>query len=170
MNESKKNISVAGIIFSKDRKNVLLIKRRDVPVWVLPGGGIENRETNEQAIIREIFEETGFSVTIKKKVGKYFPINKLSKETDLFECDIINGDATIGEETKDIRFFPVTSLPKKIPPPYVEWITDAHKNLPYIIKKKLNSITYLNLLKNFILHPILVIRFLLSRLGLSINS
>ena len=73
-------------------------------------------------------------------------------------------------ETKEIKFFSISNLPKLLPPPYDEWIQDAHKNNKKIIKKKLSNITYKNLLINFILHPTLVIRFLLSRIGIYINS
>ncbi len=162
--------SCAGIIFSDNRQKVLLIKRRDVPVWVLPGGGIEKNESIEDAIIREILEETGYKVNILKKVGEYTPVNKLSKFTHLYECQIISGKAKLSDETKDVQFFDIKSLPKLIPPPYPEWIEDAHQNLNYIISKKLYSITYLSLIKNFILHPVLVIRFFLARMGFSINT
>ncbi len=162
--------SIAGIIFSKDRKNVLLIKRRDVPVWVLPGGGKEEGESYEEAIIREIKEETGFSVKITKTIGEYFPMNRLSRHTYLYECEILDGRATISNETKEVKFFPLDSLPKLMPPPYDEWIEDAAKNLPQIIKKKMTRVNYPTLIKNLILHPQLVIRFLLSRMGIYINS
>jgi 8-oxo-dGTP pyrophosphatase MutT (NUDIX family) len=59
---AKKNQSVIACIFSENKKKVLLTKRKDVPVWVLPGGGIEDNETIENAIIREVKEETGFDV------------------------------------------------------------------------------------------------------------
>jgi 8-oxo-dGTP diphosphatase len=36
--------SVACILFNKNRSEVLLIKRKDIPVWVLPGGGIDPGE------------------------------------------------------------------------------------------------------------------------------
>ena len=73
-----KDQSVTAVIFTKDRKKTLLIKRRDVPVWVLPGGGIEKNESIETAIVREIYEESGYRVKITKKIGEYIPINKLS--------------------------------------------------------------------------------------------
>ncbi len=160
--------SVAGIIFSQDRKSVLLIKRRDVPVWVLPGGGIDPNETSSIAIEREILEETGFTVKATRLVGTYFPINRLAKKTQFFECRILSGESKITSETRDCRFFPFNTLPP-LPPPYPEWIQDALSDQPPL-QKKLTSVNYRNLTKNFILHPILVIRFLLARAGFTINS
>lgn len=160
--------SVAGVLFSPDRTSILLIKRRDVPVWVLPGGGIDPGESPEEAVVREILEETGFTVKMDRLVGDYIPINRLTKRTHLYECVILDGSPTIGSETRDIRFFPLDKLPL-LPPPYLEWIQDAYpRNLP--IQKRLVSVNYWTLIKNFILHPTLVIRFLLSRIGLNINS
>ena len=160
--------SVAGIIFSPDRSCVLLIKRRDVPVWVLPGGGIDPEESPKDAIVREILEETGFTVKVDRLVGDYIPVNRLAKRTYLYECQVLKGQASLSAETRDIRFFPLEQFPP-LPPPYLEWIRDAqHMGPP--IQKNLTSVNYPNLLKNFILHPILVLRFLLSRLGLTINS
>jgi 8-oxo-dGTP diphosphatase len=156
-------------VFSSDRKKILLIKRRDVPVWVLPGGHIESNETPEEAAIRELKEETGFDTEVVKKIGEYSPINRLTRFTHLFECKIVSGKATISAESKEVEFFSLDSLPK-MPIPYEDWINDAKANLPYIIKKKLSQVTYLQLLKNLFFHPVLVIRFLLSRIGLSINS
>ena len=90
--------SVAGIVFSPDRSSVLLIQRRDVPVWVLPGGGIEPLESAEDAAVREILEETGFTVKADRLVGEYTPINRLSKRTHLYECSILGGEAALSAE------------------------------------------------------------------------
>lgn len=160
--------SVAGILFSPDRLKVLLIKRRDVPVWVLPGGGIDLNESPQLAVEREILEETGFTVKACRLVGDYIPINRLAKRTHLFECTKISGSPRISDETKDVRFFELNQLPP-LPPPYQEWIEDSLLNLSPV-KKNLTSVNYRNLLKNTILHPILVTRFLLARIGLTINS
>ena len=50
---------------------VLLVKRRDIPVWEIPGGAIDKNETAEIAILREIKEETGIDAIIEKKVALY---------------------------------------------------------------------------------------------------
>ena len=161
--------SVAGIIFSSDRKKVLLIKRRDVPVWVLPGGGVEAKENTKEAILREMAEETGLTVAIKRKVGTYIPVNRLTRYTDLFELIKKKGRLKISEETAAIAYFPIDDLPP-MPPPYHAWIMDAYANYPYELKKKLSDVNYLQLIKHSLCHPILVFRFLLSRMGISINS
>jgi len=160
--------SVTGVLFSEDRSQVLLILRRDVPVWVLPGGGVDPGEKAEEAIIREILEETGFHVKVSRLVGAYTPINRLARYTHLYECRIISGEPTPSSETKAVRFFALDDLPP-MPPPYLEWIHDAYIDQPSLYKR-LESVTYWCLIKNAILHPLLIARFLLSRLGLPLNS
>lgn len=160
--------SIAGIIFSPDRAAVLLILRRDVPVWVLPGGGIDVGESTEAATIREMLEETGLSVKIDRLIGHYYPINRLAKPTALFECSVLSGMTTSTSETLGARFFPLSALPP-MPPPYSEWIHDALQNRAPI-EKHLTSVNYSTLFKYLITHPLLVIRFLLARLGYAINS
>ena len=177
--------SVAAVLLSSERKEVLLIKRRDVPVWVLPGGGIDPGELPERAIEREVLEETGFTVKVARLVGDYLPINRLSKRTHLYECipllhrapypspggkDMERGIGKLApnKETLAVAFFSIYQLPP-MPPPYLEWIQDALLNATPV-QKKLLSISYKNLIKNLILHPILVLRFLLARIGCAINS
>ncbi len=155
--------SVAGAIFSKNRKEVLLVKRRDVPVWVLPGGGIDLRESSDDAVIREILEETGFTVKVNRLVALYTPVNALTKPTHLYECTVTDGIPTPSDETTAVQFFPVDTLPKLIPPPFREWIHDAHQSLPYF-EKELTWVNYKTLFINLFLHPILVLRFLFNLL------
>ena len=164
----KSTDSVVGVLFNPERTAVLLIKRRDVPVWVLPGGGVDSGELPQDAVQREILEETGLTVKADRLVGVYTPINRLAKKTKLYECAHLSGNLSLSNETRGISFFPIDALPP-MPPPYKEWILDAKKIGPPLIKP-LTSITYTNLFKNLIRHPILVTRFLLARLGLPINS
>lgn len=155
--------SVNGIIFSTDRSEVLLIKRRDVPVWVLPGGGIERGETGIAAVRREIEEETGYQVTVTRKVATYTPICRLALLTHFYECTIFAGKPTLGDETSALEFFPLNRLPSRLTPPYPDWIADAIPFSKQEIKKKITQVTYAALLKHAIFHPLLVGRFLYSR-------
>jgi len=142
---------------------VLLIQRRDVPVWVLPGGGIEEGESLAQATIREVLEETGFHVKVIRKVGEFHPKNRLTKLTHLYDCAILSGTPQLGEETLDIRFFPLDALPKLMPPPYQEWIHDASLKLKKPIIKYTHSASYLVLLQKLLRHPVLVLKYFVKR-------
>ncbi|HSX12538.1 MAG TPA: NUDIX hydrolase [Rhabdochlamydiaceae bacterium] len=162
--------AVSTIIFNQERTEILLIKRRDIPVWVLPGGGLEAGETPEKAAARETLEETGFTVAIQRKVAHYSPINRLTHFTHFFECAILSGNPTVGVETKEVRFFPLNNLPKQLAPPYPDWIGDAMANHNTVLEKKIESSSYWNLVKLLIKHPHLVCRFLLTKAGIHFNS
>jgi len=163
-----KGESVIGVIFDKEKEKVLLIKRMDVPVFVLPGGGIEADESPEEAMCREIKEETGLEVKIIRKIGEYSPQNRLTRFTHLFECDPIGGDLKTGQETKELNFYPLHALPKLIPPPFRRWIFDA-TTCHSFIRKPIEGATYLDLIRSIIFHPILVLRFFLSKWGMPLN-
>lgn len=161
--------SVNGIVFSEDRQKVLLIKRRDVPVWVLPGGGIEGGESPEEAAVREVEEETGYQVALTRKIAEYSPKCRLARFTHFYECTIVSGAPSLSEETQGVAFFSLGNLPP-LPPPYPDWIEDAVEGHPQVLKKCITSVTYTALVKNLILHPILVIRFLITKIGIRIND
>ena len=167
MQEEKQ--AVCGIIFNASRTEVLLIQRRDIPVWVLPGGGLDPGETPEEGALRELLEETGFQCTLVRKVAEYLPVNKMTQLTHFFECTIRGGSAQTGAETKQVRFFPLNALPQLLPPPYEGWIVDAAANSPTLLRKKIEGVSYLVLLKLLILNPILVGRYLLTKLGIHLN-
>lgn len=160
--------SVNVIIFTPERDQVLLVKRRDIPVWVLPGGGIDQGESPETAALREGEEETGYQVAILRKVAEYLPVNKMTKLTHVYECQIVGGHSHSNAEVSDVAFFPVHHLPKLLSPPYAMWIQEAYEGRPFF-KKKIQGISYWVLIKLLIQHPVLVGRYLLTKLGIHLN-
>jgi len=161
--------AVYGIIFNQERTQVLMVKRRDIPVWVLPGGGRDRDETPEEGAVREVLEETGYSVAIVRKVAEYLPVNKMTQYTHLFECRILEGSAQIGAETQKVGYFPLSSL-RKLPPPFEGWILDAAANHPHVLRKKIEGVTWLKFFQLLLSHPILVGRYILTKLGIHINT
>ncbi len=162
--------SVIGIVLDPSHAQVLLIKRRDVSIWVLPGGGVEAHETPENAVVREVYEETGLKVVLQRQVALYTPINRLASDTYVFDCQPISGELATGDETQQVGFFPLTALPKPLFFLHREWLADAQQHHPEVIFKALTQVTYWKLFKYLCLHPVQVVRFMLSRLGKPINT
>lgn len=162
--------SVAIIIFNETKDQVLLLKRRDIPVWVLPGGGIDPGESPEEAAEREATEEAGCPITLTRKIAEYTPLNRITYFTHFYEGKIASGFPKKGPETKECRFFPLANLPKHLPPFYLYWIADSQEKSPTLIKKKIYGTTYFHLIRFLITHPLLTLRFLLTRLGIHFNS
>lgn len=162
--------SAIAIIFNQDKNAIVLTKRRDVPVWVLPGGGIEENETPEAAAVREAQEETGLTVKVDRQVAEYSPINRLASQTYTYICSVLNGKLSTGAETQEIQWFPLNHLPPSFFYIHHEWLLDALKNEPGPIYRNLDSVTYWGVVVYFLKHPLHVIRMLLSRFGCPFNS
>src|SRR5260370_23619355 len=65
----------ACAIIEQDGK-VLLIDRSDGLGYTIPGGVVRYKETVEQCVLREVREETGFSVAIHSLVGVYSSLKR----------------------------------------------------------------------------------------------
>ena len=67
-------IGVFALIF--DEGHILLGHRRDIDWWNLPGGGMEAGETVDEALRREVREETGLEVEGRTTCGRLFQATK----------------------------------------------------------------------------------------------
>jgi 8-oxo-dGTP pyrophosphatase MutT (NUDIX family) len=54
-----------------DAGRLLVVQLHGRDLWGLPGGGIEPDETPEQAVVREVAEETGLEVCIDELAGAF---------------------------------------------------------------------------------------------------
>ncbi|OQY19884.1 MAG: hypothetical protein B6I34_09105 [Anaerolineaceae bacterium 4572_32.1] len=102
---------------------ILLTKREDFGIWVLPGGGIEAGESIAQAAVRETYEETGLEVELTRLVGIYsrptWPIgNGGGAHSILFAAKVTGGVVRPQpEEVVEAAFFE----PDRLPSPMVWW-------------------------------------------------
>jgi ADP-ribose pyrophosphatase YjhB (NUDIX family) len=110
-----------GVIFNENGE-VLLQKRSDNGWWGLPGGAVDIGESVEQCVVREVFEETGLHVTVKRLIGIYsdpkhysvmsYPGGDTVQYVSVsFECEPQSGELRISDESTDIGYFAVDSLP-----------------------------------------------------------
>ena len=113
------------VVLDTDGGRVLLHKREDFRIWALPGGGVEDGETPEQAAIRETFEETGYHITIEKLVGQYHR-PQLNNILTVFTGRVVGGEAIKrGPETVKVDWFLLGGLPSALAPSVSEIIQDA---------------------------------------------
>lgn len=152
-----------GIVLNASRTHVLLIKRKDIPIWTLPGGGIEEGEIAEEAVKREVWEETGFEIAIERQCAEYTPVNRWSALTSVFLCQIVQGQATLSDETLDVQFHSLQQLPSSFFSIHQEWLQEAltHTGL---VQKPLSNTSYQFILKYALRHPKQVLLYLCSRL------
>lgn len=162
--------AVIGIVLSDNETSLVALKRRDVPMWVLPGGGIEPGESEEEAILREIKEETGLDAAIVRKAAEYTPHSSLATETSVFICRAEKGELTLGDETASIGSFRIDALPNPFFYIHKGWVDEALNNPHRIVRRPLAEVNYRALACYFVKHPLHVVRFALSRLGFPLNS
>ena len=86
----------ASAIIVKDGK-ILLIhrKNRGREYWVFPGGGIENDDTGDETVVREIKEETGLTCT-KVKFAFLAETYKGGHKHPFYSCKVNNKEIVLG--------------------------------------------------------------------------
>ncbi len=118
-------VAVSALIFQG--KRVLLSHRSDIDWWNLPGGGVEAGETVDEAVCREVREETGLEVEVESLVGVYSKPQK--QEVVLtFRCRVIGGTLMVTEEARESGYFVPDNLPYKTLPKHRQRVEDALLN------------------------------------------
>lgn len=106
--------SVAAFVYEAGR--ILLIKRGVAPSknkWALPSGFIEQHEHPEQAVVRELREETNLHGTVNRLIGVYTEPTRIYGDVLLIAYSLRNvaGSLKSGSDTEDARFFARNRLP-----------------------------------------------------------
>lgn len=92
-------------------KGVLLVQRRHEPFagrWALPGGFVEEGESCEQAVVREVAEETGLSVRVVALLGVYSEPGRDPRGhtvSVVYLCRVEGGQLRGGDDAAEARFF-----------------------------------------------------------------
>ena len=113
----------AAAVIVNTKGEILLQRRTDKDLWGLPGGCQELGESFEETIIREIKEETNLDVeekdlklinivSGKTRMNKYPNGDIVINNTALYYIEKYSGELKYNEESKDLKFFNLNSLPQ----------------------------------------------------------
>lgn len=142
---SKFAIGAFVVIFDK-KDRVLLSHRRDLDIWNLPGGRVEEGELPTEAAIREIKEETGLMIKIKDLIGVYGKPHK-DEFAFVFLGMKNGGKLRKSKEADKHRFFKLNKIPKNTILKHVERIQDAVREIDKPVFYRQKSISARELLK-----------------------
>jgi 8-oxo-dGTP diphosphatase len=107
---SKETVPCVGAVVYDRSGRLLLIRRGQPPgqgLWSLPGGRVEPGETDHQAVVREVAEETGLRVRPGRLLGTVLraaPSGATYLIAD-YACELIGSDrASSGTDADDARW------------------------------------------------------------------
>jgi 8-oxo-dGTP diphosphatase len=105
-------LTVDAIITDFNGK-IIFIRRKNPPYkgsWAFPGGFVEYGETVEEAVLREVKEETGVIIEINKLLGVYSDPQRDPRGHTVSVCfcaNIIEGELKADTDAADVSSFTV---------------------------------------------------------------
>ena len=133
-NPARRIVGADAVLFDREGR-ILLQCRSDFRKWGLPGGSVEVGETVEQAVLREVKEETGYDAELVRLVGVYsdpgftttrYPSGDVVHDVSLaFECRITGGTPRMDAESTDMRWFGPDELPADLLDDHRPHVRDA---------------------------------------------
>ncbi|MBC8402688.1 MAG: NUDIX hydrolase, partial [Candidatus Marinimicrobia bacterium] len=102
---------VSAVVVNTDREVLLVLRDREPQAgrWCLPSGFVEVNESIEEAVTRELLEETG----IKGKVVRLLDVVSYNDRFygDLiwvsFEVQLVKGVIKAGDDARAARYYPI---------------------------------------------------------------
>ena len=106
-------------------RGVLLALRADLRGWELPGGNAHPGEADQDALRREVREETGLEVEVLAPVGDYVRSGFLPHVARVWRCRRVAGEPRPSAETPRVEWFDPLAPPDTLFPWYREPLADA---------------------------------------------
>jgi 8-oxo-dGTP diphosphatase len=103
---------------------VLLVRRADDGRWAMPGGWVDPGETPEQAVVREVAEETGLRVSAPRLLHTK---QRPASVHYTFGCELDGGELRTSDESLEVAFVSPDEIDR--------WHTDHHERLMAALAK-----------------------------------
>jgi ADP-ribose pyrophosphatase YjhB (NUDIX family) len=110
MTDGNALVACVGGLAYDDEGRILLVRRRNDPgsgLWSVPGGRVEPGETDTQAVIREMAEETGLAVEPGALVGR---VRRGPYVIADYRCAVVGGSLRAGDDATDARWCDAAAL------------------------------------------------------------
>jgi len=111
-----RGVSVDGLVI-RDNK-ILLIKRGRDPFkgfWALPGGYVDWNESTEEAVTREVMEETGLKVSSCELIGVYSSPGRHPKQVINIAYKVTaTGEPKASDDAEEFCWCSLNELPAQL--------------------------------------------------------
>jgi ADP-ribose pyrophosphatase YjhB (NUDIX family) len=110
MTEGNTAVPCVGALTYDAHHRLLLIRRRNDPgrgLWSVPGGRVEPGESDAEAVVREVAEETGLVVEPGALVGT---VHRGPYVIADYRCAVVGGSLRAGDDATDARWCDAAAL------------------------------------------------------------
>jgi len=109
-------VRAAGGVVCDEEGRVAIVYRPKYDDWTFPKGKLEPGESEEEAALREVHEETGLDVDLGRELGyvEYTDPKGRPKTVHYWVMNVNGGEFTPNREVSELRWLPLEEAPAQL--------------------------------------------------------
>ncbi len=85
---AKTRLAVRGVLIHENQIGIMYVNEHDC--YLFPGGALEDNETQEECLVREMEEETGYLVEVVDHLAQVIYVEEeMTHHNEIFLCQVI---------------------------------------------------------------------------------